>query len=357
MGELIFSGSETLPAASAAEVTLVLDNEEGRISLPYREVSISRRISRAGETEYRINGSRARLADVRAVAGEIGLGRHSILRQGAVDSIVAGGAAACRLALEEAAGTRGLPEAARLGQPAAGEGRRPTGEEPPTGSGAEGQLRRIEREAEAAREYREIEARYRELSLAHLYRIATRELDGLRQKVGRSRSRSVATLAEREREMREEERTVEQPAAPARRRPRKTEFGSRHWRMAPRTCGPRPCAPTGPCLRIEAGRGREGERRLAVSRLEDELRPGVANRARPGRQVQTSSRPSVPEKREESDRIQKEVARPGRRARRPNARGRSCRGSWRACAPASPGWPTTVGRAVMSEEDLARLGA
>ncbi|MDQ4106701.1 MAG: AAA family ATPase, partial [Actinomycetota bacterium] len=53
MGELIFSGSESLPAAAAAEVTLVLDNESGTISLPYREVSISRRISRGGDADYR----------------------------------------------------------------------------------------------------------------------------------------------------------------------------------------------------------------------------------------------------------------------------------------------------------------
>src|ERR671915_944059 len=57
MSELIFSGSETLPPAGAAEVTLVLDNVSGEISLPYREVSITRRISRAGDTEYRINGT------------------------------------------------------------------------------------------------------------------------------------------------------------------------------------------------------------------------------------------------------------------------------------------------------------
>src|SRR5215212_7071240 len=94
MSDLIFSGSETLPAAGAAEVTLVLDNADGGISLPYREVSVTRRISRGGETEYKINGARARLQDVRAVAGEAGIGRHSILRQGAVDAIVAGGAAA-----------------------------------------------------------------------------------------------------------------------------------------------------------------------------------------------------------------------------------------------------------------------
>src|SRR5918995_1917101 len=122
MGDVIFSGSETLPAASAAEVTLVLDNEEGGISLPYNEVSITRRISRAGETEYRINGSRARLADVRSVAGEIGLGRHSILRQGAVDSIVAGGAGAFRLGLEKGAGVGGFSGGGRPAQRKAGKG-------------------------------------------------------------------------------------------------------------------------------------------------------------------------------------------------------------------------------------------
>ncbi|MCA1709172.1 MAG: AAA family ATPase, partial [Actinobacteria bacterium] len=39
MSELIFAGSEMLPGASTAEVTLVLDNDAGRISLPYGEVS------------------------------------------------------------------------------------------------------------------------------------------------------------------------------------------------------------------------------------------------------------------------------------------------------------------------------
>ena len=176
MSELIFSGSETLPAAGAAEVTLVLDNSSGEISLPYREISVTRRISRTGETEYGINGTRARLADVRAVAGEAGIGRHSILRQGAVDAIVAGGAAACRLAVEEAAGLgvyrrRRLSASRRLEKAAAQLDRSRQLE-----AELAYQLRRIEREAAAAREYRELEARYRELSLAHLYRAATQEL-------------------------------------------------------------------------------------------------------------------------------------------------------------------------------------
>src|SRR5918998_980517 len=208
MSELIFAGSETLSGASAAEVTLVLDNEAGRISLPYGEVSITRRISRSGETEYRINGSRARLADVRAVAGEAGLGRHSILRQGAVDSIVAGGAAACRLAIEEAAGLgvyrRRRVSANRRLERADAQLERSRQLE----AELEGQLRRIEREAAAARAYREIESRYRELSLAHLYRVATRGLDGLRGRLEEARTQ-VEELTARECDVREEEAGIE----------------------------------------------------------------------------------------------------------------------------------------------------
>jgi chromosome segregation protein len=207
MSELIFSGSETLPAAGAAEVTLVLDNGDGEISLPYREVSVTRRISRGGETEYRINGTRARLQDVRAVAGEAGIGRHSILRQGAVDAIVAGGAAACRLALEEAAGLgvyrrRRLSASRRLEKAAVqlDKSRQLEAE-------LASQLRRIEREAAAAREYRELESRYRELSLAHLYRAATRELGGLQRKLEEARART-AELAAREGTLRGEEETL-----------------------------------------------------------------------------------------------------------------------------------------------------
>ncbi len=183
MSDVVFSGSESLPAAGLAEVTLVLDNSGGRISLPYQEVSISRRITRSGETEYKINGSPARLADVRAVAGEAGIGRHSVLRQGAVGAIVAGGPSACRMALEEAAGLgvyrrRRLAASRRLERADAQlEKSRQLESEIST------RLRQIEREAAAAREYRNLESRYRRLSLAHLYRVASQGLEGRRRKL------------------------------------------------------------------------------------------------------------------------------------------------------------------------------
>jgi chromosome segregation protein len=271
MSELIFSGSETLPAAGAAEVTLVLDNGSGEISLPYREVSVTRRISRTGETEYRINGIRARLQDVRAVAGEAGIGRHSILRQGAVDAIVAGGAAACRLALEEAAGLgvfrrRRLSASRRLEKADAQlEKSRQLEAE------LANQLRRIEREAAAAREYRDLESRYRELSLAHLYRVATQQTGTLRRRLEEGESR-LAELAANEEEMRGEEedlarrlRELEASLGEIEGRLEALEEGAEDLRTeslrAERTL-----------FRIEAARGSEAGRGRSVSRLENELR-------------------------------------------------------------------------------------
>jgi chromosome segregation protein len=306
MGDVIFSGSETLPAASAAEVTLVLDNEQGRISLPYKEVSISRRISRAGETEYRINGSRARLADVRSVAGEVGLGRHSILRQGAVDSIVAGGAAACRLALEEAAGLgvfrrRRVSASRRLERADAQlEKSRQLEAE------LEGQLRRIEREAKAAREYREIEARYRELSLAHLYRIATRELDGLRVRSEKAIAQ-VATLAESERKMREEEQGVEGRLRQVEEDIRQVDLRLEALEDGAEDLRTEALRSERTVLRMEAARGREGEVRRAFSRLKDEL-DRVARTVQSLDESAAELEADRAAKGEESDRLRQAVA-------------------------------------------------
>ncbi|MDP8947806.1 MAG: AAA family ATPase [Actinomycetota bacterium] len=353
MRDLIFSGSETLPAAAAAEVTLVLDNASGGISLPYREVSVTRRISRTGETEYRINGTRARLQDVRAVAGEAGIGRHSILRQGAVDAIVAGGAAACRLALEEAAGLgvfrrRRLTASRRLekAEIQLQKSRQLEGE-------LANQLRRIESEAAAAREYRELESRYRELSLAHLYRVATHETGELRRRLKEGRSR-VATLAEREEELRRDEevlsgrtRELEGSLGEIEERLEALEDGAEELRTeslrADRTL-----------FRLQLGHRDEVERRRSISRLEEGLRRVS--------QAQINLEERAPEleaehaaRGEESARLGRAVAQAGERrvaAERERSRLAANLESLRARL-TNGGFAS--GRGVLSEEGLAHL--
>ena len=169
-----------------------------------------------------------------------------------------------------AGGGRGpgrLPEAPRLGEPPSGEGRIPLEQTRQLEAELESQLRRIEREAAAAREYRDIEARYRELSLAHLYRIATRDLDGLERRLEEARSaapqswpRASVTCARK--------RKGSDAARPTGGRAGKTERDWRAWRMAPKTCGARPCARTGTsCAWRRAGaRGRDGGSPSPVSK-------------------------------------------------------------------------------------------
>src|SRR5918997_483578 len=264
MSELIFAGSETLSGASAAEVTLVLDNEA-------RRISISRRISRSGETEYRINGSRVRLADVRAVAGEAGLGRHSILRQGAVDAIVAGGAAARRQALEEAAGVgvfrRRRVSASRRLERADDQLEKSRQLE----SELAEQLRRIESEAVAAREYRELETRYRALSLAHLYRVATGGLDDLRLRL-KTEDSQLSELSAREEALRREETDGEPRMRRLEAALRARERDLEGLEDGLEGLGVEALRAERALFRAEARGIREGERARLVSRLESAQR-------------------------------------------------------------------------------------
>jgi chromosome segregation protein len=271
MNDLIFSGSDSLPPAGVAEVTLVLDNTESSISLPYEEVSLTRRISRDGETEYRINGARARLTDVRAVAGEAGLGRHSILRQGAVDAIVSGGAAACRNALEEAAGL-GIFRRRRLAATRKLE-RAATRLESSSRVEAElsSQLRRIETEAVAAHEYRKLEVRYRELSLAHLYRMAMRDLADERERLAEFED-EASTLRTRRETLREEERRLEAEEKELEGWIRGTEDAIRCLENGSEALRTETLRAERTLLRLEGARSRGTDHSRLVKRLEAELR-------------------------------------------------------------------------------------
>jgi chromosome segregation protein len=106
MQDVIFGGGRGVQARSSAEVEIVLDNSDGTIDLPLSEISITRRLDRAGEGEYRLNGARCRLVDVIEVLSDTGLGKetHSVISQGRVEAIVTSKPRDRRLLIEEAAG-------------------------------------------------------------------------------------------------------------------------------------------------------------------------------------------------------------------------------------------------------------
>ncbi|HWH11791.1 MAG TPA: AAA family ATPase [Solirubrobacteraceae bacterium] len=106
MQDVIFAGGRGVQARREAEVELVLDNSDGTIDLPASELSIVRRLNRAGEGEYRMNGARCRLVDVLEVLSDTGIGKeaHSVVSQGRVEAIVTSKPRDRRLLIEEAAG-------------------------------------------------------------------------------------------------------------------------------------------------------------------------------------------------------------------------------------------------------------
>jgi chromosome segregation protein len=106
MRDVIFTGGNGQSPRRFAEVEVVIDNTEGRAASEFSEISISRRIERGGEGEYRLNGARCRLVDIVEALADTNMGReaHSVISQGRVESIVNSKPRDRRLLIEEAAG-------------------------------------------------------------------------------------------------------------------------------------------------------------------------------------------------------------------------------------------------------------
>ena len=106
MQDVISLGGSSVGARQAAEVEVVIDNSDGRAGDDFSEISITRRLDRNGDGEYRMNGARCRLVDVIEVLSDANLGKemHSVISQGQVDSIVHSRPRERRLLVEEAAG-------------------------------------------------------------------------------------------------------------------------------------------------------------------------------------------------------------------------------------------------------------
>jgi chromosome segregation ATPase len=105
MQDMIYAGGEGVGPSRYAEVEVVLDADEGD-GADFAQTAITRRLERGGEGSYRINGARARLADVIEVLADANLGRemHSVISQGRVEEIVLSAPRDRRLLVEEAAG-------------------------------------------------------------------------------------------------------------------------------------------------------------------------------------------------------------------------------------------------------------
>ncbi|HNW96759.1 MAG TPA: AAA family ATPase [Candidatus Paceibacterota bacterium] len=106
--EIIFGGTPNKPRMSLAQVSITLDNSDNSLPIDFKEVVISRRINRDGETDYLINQSSVRLKDIVELLAKAKIGSQgmTIVNQGSADSILKASAKERRLMIEESLGLR-----------------------------------------------------------------------------------------------------------------------------------------------------------------------------------------------------------------------------------------------------------
>jgi len=106
MEEVIFQGSSARRAVNVAEVSLHFDNQDGGLPVAFREVVITRRLSRSGESDYLLNGAPCRLRDIHDLLRGTGLGADTgvVIESKMIDALLSDRPDDRRELFEEAAG-------------------------------------------------------------------------------------------------------------------------------------------------------------------------------------------------------------------------------------------------------------
>ena len=106
MQDVIFAGTESRKPQGFASVAITLDNSDHQLAIDYDQVTVSRRLYRSGESEYRINGNACRLKDIQELFYDTGIGKegYSIIGQGQIERILSGRPEERRELFDEAAG-------------------------------------------------------------------------------------------------------------------------------------------------------------------------------------------------------------------------------------------------------------
>ncbi|MGV3707471.1 MAG: chromosome segregation protein SMC [Gemmatimonas sp.] len=106
MEDVIFHGSSARKAVNMAEVSLHFDNKDGDLPVAFKEVVITRRLLRTGESDYMLNRAPCRLRDIQDLVRGTGLGADSgvVIESKMIDALLSDRPDDRRELFEEAAG-------------------------------------------------------------------------------------------------------------------------------------------------------------------------------------------------------------------------------------------------------------
>ena len=215
MQDVLFNGSEGRKATSAAEVRLMLSgvtsaSERSGLALSAdgddaepviaRDVEVTRRLYRSGESEYLINGDVVRLRDVHELLMDTGLGAkaYAIIEQGKIGQILSTRPADRRQLIEEAAGVtkyKARRRAAELKLEAAEQNLTRIDD---IVFEVEKQRAALKRQAAKARRYKRLREelrRWEKVLFARRYRILAAEIESARTRLSGRRDAEAAADA------------------------------------------------------------------------------------------------------------------------------------------------------------------
>jgi len=106
MENIIFNGTKTRKSASLAEVSLSFDNTKNILPTEFSQITITRKLYRSGESEYRLNDVQCRLKDITDLFLDTGIGNdsYSIIELKMIDEIINNKENSRRALFEEASG-------------------------------------------------------------------------------------------------------------------------------------------------------------------------------------------------------------------------------------------------------------
>ncbi len=106
MDNVIFNGTKSRKPANLAEVSLTFDNTKNILPTDYSQVTLTRKLYRSGDSEYRLNDVQCRLKDITDLFLDTGIGSDSyaIIELRMIEEIIANKEGSRRNLFEEASG-------------------------------------------------------------------------------------------------------------------------------------------------------------------------------------------------------------------------------------------------------------
>jgi chromosome segregation protein len=204
MADVIFNGSTARKPVGQASIELVFDNSDGTLKGEYgafSEISIKRKVTRDGQSQYFINGAKCRRRDITDIFLGTGLGPRSyaIIEQGMISRLIESKPEELRVFIEEAAGISKYKERRRETETRIRHTRENLERLTDLREELERQLQKLKRQSVAAEKYKEYKTSERSLkaqTLSLQWQAIREQSSGQRQAIVQKEIDLEASIAE-----------------------------------------------------------------------------------------------------------------------------------------------------------------